>query len=107
MKNYLIANFYENIEFSQDKVIIKKILETAISKEIRICLTKDQLMKEHTAPAPIIVMVLEGKIKFSVASNEYELKKGDTINLDAKIPHSLLGIENSIIKLSLAQSNPK
>lgn len=106
MKNYLIANFYENIEFSQDKVMIKKILETAISKEIRICLTKDQLMKEHTAPAPIIVMVLEGKIKFSVASNEYELKKGDTINLDAKIPHSLLGIENSIIKLSLAQSNP-
>ncbi len=106
MKNYLIANFYENIEFSQDKVMIKKILETAISKEIRICLTKDQLMKEHTAPAPIIVMVLEGKIKFSVASNEYELKKGDTINLDAKIPHSLLGIENSIIRLSLAQSNP-
>lgn len=106
MKNYLIANFYENIEFSQDKVMIKKILETAISKEIRICLTKDQLMKEHTAPAPIIVMVLEGKIKFSVASNEHELKKGDTINLDAKIPHSLLGIENSIIRLSLAQSNP-
>lgn len=106
MKNYLIANFYENIEFSQDKVMIKKILETAISKEIRICLTKDQLMKEHTAPAPIIVMVLEGKIKFSVASNEYELKKGDTINLDAKIPHSLLGIENSIIRLSLAQSTP-
>ena len=106
MKNYLIANFYENIEFSQDKVMIKKILETAISKEIRICLTKDQLMKENTAPAPIIVMVLEGKIKFSVASNEYELKKGDTINLDAKIPHSLLGIENSIIRLSLAQSNP-
>lgn len=106
MKSYLIANFYENIEFSQDKVMIKKILETAISKEIRICLTKDQLMKEHTAPAPIIVMVLEGKIKFSVASNEYELKKGDTINLDAKIPHSLLGIENSIIRLSLAQSNP-
>lgn len=106
MKSYLIANFYENIEFSQDKVMIKKILETAISKEIRICLTKDQLMKEHTAPAPIIVMVLEGKIKFSVASNEYELKKGDTINLDAKIPHSLLGIENSIIRLSLAQSTP-
>lgn len=87
--------------------MIKKILETTVSKEIRICLTKDQSMKEHTAPAPIIVMVLEGKIKFTVANNEYELKKGDTINLDAKIPHSLLGIENSIIRLSLTQTNPK
>lgn len=104
MNNYNITNFYEKIEFSKDKVMIKKILEITISKEIRICLSKDQLMKEHTAPAPIIIMVMDGTIKFNVENEEFILNKGSCINLDAKIPHSLLGLEDSIIRLSLAQT---
>jgi quercetin dioxygenase-like cupin family protein len=104
MNNYSVTNFYEGIEFSKDKVMVKKILETSVSKEIRICLSKNQLMKEHTAPAPIIVMVMDGAIKFNVENKEFILIKGSSINLGAKIPHSLLGLEDSIIRLSLAQT---
>ena len=103
MSNYSVINFYENVVFSKEKVMINKIIETEHSKEIRICLSKDQLMKEHTAPAPIIVMVLAGAIKFSINSSEYLLNKGDVINLNAKISHSLLALEDSIIRLSLVK----
>jgi len=99
------TNFYANLEFSTQKVMITKILETPNSKEIRICLSKGQLMKEHTAPAPIVIMVLEGKINFTVDTTQFYLNKGDIINLEAKVPHSLLAIENSVIRLTLAKED--
>jgi quercetin dioxygenase-like cupin family protein len=104
MGHYSVINFYDNAVFSKEKVMINKMLETENSKEIRICLSKDQLMKEHTAPAPIIVMVLDGVIKFSINSSEYLLNKGDIINLAAKVSHSLLALEDSIVRLSLAKA---
>lgn len=103
MSTYNIVSFCDEIEFSDSKVMIKKILETNISKEIRICLSKNQHMKEHIAPAPIVVMVLDGEIIFNVNNEQHIMKKGSVINLDSKIPHSLLGVEDSIIRLSLSK----
>ena len=97
------VNFFDDLEFSTEKVMIKKMLETDMLKEIRICLSKDQIMKEHIAPAPIVVMVLDGEIMFNVDGESHTMKKGTAINLDSKVPHSLHAKENSVIRLSLSK----
>ena len=55
-----IKSFNENIEYSDKRIVTKVILETSFSKEIRILLKNGQTMKEHKAPYPIIVHILEG-----------------------------------------------
>lgn len=94
----------ESIEFGKD-VKIKKMLETPSSKEIRIIMPKDSIMKEHKAPGDIVVQVLEGKIWFEVEGRREEFKKGDMLALDANIPHSLGGLEDSILRLSLSKND--
>lgn len=65
------------------------ILETSFSKEIRILLKNGQTMKEHKAPFPIRVHILEGTIDFGIKREIKSLKKGDVITLESNISHDL------------------
>lgn len=46
-------------------------------------------MKEHKAPFPIRVHILEGTIDFGIKGEIKSLKKGDVITLESNISHDL------------------
>lgn len=94
----------ESVLFEGD-VKITKMLETKNSKEIRIIMPKNTIMKEHKAPGDIVVQVLKGKIWFDVGAKKEEFKKGDMLALEANVPHSLGGIKDSILRLSLSKND--
>jgi len=98
-----IESFIENLDFNDNKIVTKVLLESSFSKEIRILLKKGQIMKEHKAPFPIIVHVLDGKIDFGVEGNIHLLKKGDIITLTGNVPHDLTALEDSIVRLTLSK----
>lgn len=97
-----IESFNDEVAFS-DKISTKVILETSFSKEIRIVLKRGQIMKEHKAPFPIIVHILEGTIDFGVCGKIKKLKKGAIITLEENVPHDLTAVEDSIVRLSLSK----
>ncbi|WP_320816093.1 cupin domain-containing protein [Flavobacterium sp.] len=97
-----IESFNDDV-FFEDKITTKVILETSFSKEIRILLKRGQIMKEHKAPFPIIVHVLEGKIDFGVLGEIKKLQKGAIISLKENIPHDLTALEDSVVRLSLSK----
>ena len=98
-----IESFNENQNFSDERVVTNVLLESSFSKEIRILLKQGQMMKEHKAPYPIIVHVLEGEIHFGVQGKLHRLKSGDIITLAANIKHDLTALSNSIIRLTLSK----
>lgn len=60
---------------------IEILFETDFTKEIRIAFKKDQVMKEHKTPYPIVVEVFEGAIDFGVREKIHPLKKGALLPL--------------------------
>ncbi|SFN66927.1 hypothetical protein SAMN04487989_102336 [Bizionia echini] len=98
-----IASITKNIVYNPDKPAISILLESNYSKEIRIAMRKTQVMKEHKAPAPIVISIFEGEIEFGVQGQKLYLKKGDLIALDANEPHDLKCLEDCIIRLSLTK----
>ena len=84
---------------------IKVLLETSFSKEIRILFKKGQMMKEHKAPFPIIVHILEGEIAFGVEGNVHDLKKGAMLTLEGNVPHDLTAKADSIVRLTLSKQD--
>jgi quercetin dioxygenase-like cupin family protein len=101
----ITANIYQDTVFNPDKPLIKVLLETDFTKEIRIAMHRGTLMKEHKTAFPIVVEIVEGSIDFDVQGTSHPLKKGDLIALEGGVPHSLKAGENSIIRLTLTKDD--
>lgn len=99
----LASSFYQDIEYNDDKVAVKLILETSFTKEIRILLKKGQEMKEHKTPYPIVIHLLSGEINFGVNGEISKLSKGDILSLAGSIPHNLVANTDSIVRLTLSK----
>ena len=99
------ASIYNEITFKENKPAITVLMETDFTKEIRIAFQEGQLMKEHTAPFPIVVEIVDGSIDFGVDGSVQKLKKGDLISLAGKVPHDLKASEQSIVRLTLSKKD--
>jgi quercetin dioxygenase-like cupin family protein len=96
------ASFYDELHYEAgNKPAVKVMIKNDLAKEIRILFRNNQEMKEHKAPYPIIVQVLEGSIDFGIEGKRHILNKGMMIQLSANIPHNLLALEESMVRLSL------
>lgn len=91
--------------FASQKVQICELVQNAASKEIQIIMPKDALMKEHKAPFAISVQVLSGRIWFEVGGERVEMGALDMVCLDADVAHSLGGLADSVLRLSLAKAD--
>lgn len=100
-----LMSFNDELEFDENRMKTKVLIETSFSKEIRILLKEGQIMKEHKTPFPILVHVLEGKIEFGVAGTRHLLQSGSIISLEGNVPHDLNAKENSIVRLTLSKQD--
>ena len=98
-------NILKNLEFNDNKPNITVLFESSFSKEIRILLKENQIMKEHKTPFPIVVEVFDGNIDFGVNGEIHTLKKGDILTLESNIPHDLKANEDSVIRLTLSRQD--
>lgn len=97
-----LASLVKDLEYNESGPAVKVLLDTEAGKEIRITFRKGQLMKKHQAPFPIVVEIFRGKIQFGVnEEHTFDMEEGDLITLDSKVPHDLLALEDSIVRLSL------
>jgi quercetin dioxygenase-like cupin family protein len=99
------ASFNDELEFDDNRIKTKVLLETSFSKEIRILLKEGQIMKEHKTPFPIVIHVLEGQIELGVNGTMRLLKSGAIIALEGNVPHDLNAKENSIVRLTLSMQD--
>lgn len=100
-----IKSFNEDLVFDENRVKTLVIMETSFSKEIRIAMKSGLIMKEHQAPYPISIHVLEGNIDLGVRGTIHPMTKGAIISLDENIPHDLKAKEDSVIRLTLSKKD--
>ncbi|WP_126972665.1 cupin domain-containing protein [Gynurincola endophyticus] len=96
-----LFSILDDVEYGEHQPVVKTFFSTTEVKEIRIVFRKEQVMKKHIAPHPIVVQVAKGCIDFGVNDSRYLLKEGMLITLEAAVPHDLLAVEDSIVRLSL------
>lgn len=99
------TSFYKDLEFSDESVVIKPMLDSDFGKEIRIAFQDGQVMKEHKTKFPITVMTMRGSIEFGVGEKTVILNEGDVIVLEGNVMHELKALAESVVRLSLHKSD--
>lgn len=99
------ASLTEDLVYNEKKPNISILIETETSKEIRIVFKKGQQMKEHKTPFPIVVEIFKGAIEFGVNGKKQHLNAGKLIALEGGVPHDLIAMEDSIVRLSLTKKD--
>lgn len=100
-----ITSINSELTFDPQRPIIKVLLDTDFTKEIRITMHQGTIMKEHKTHFPIVVHVVEGAISFGVNNQVLELITGDMIALNPSVPHDLKAHKNSVIRLTLSKQD--
>lgn len=96
---------FKSADTSHQNVVIEKVAQTPFSKEICISMAKGGVMREHTAPRPITIMVLNGVVEIASGVESDVLYTGDMVVFEAHVAHSLEAIESSVIRLSLSNED--
>jgi len=73
------------------------LARTATLEVRRLSLTKGRQIPTHHAPGEITVHCLEGRINFTADGAPHELGAGQLLVLAAGVPHSVAGLEDSVV----------
>lgn len=68
---------------------------------IRLVILAGQEISTHKAPGPITVQCLDGRVRFTAHDRTHELDAGKFLYLSSAQPHSLAGIEDSSLLLTI------
>jgi len=66
----------------------------------RLLLARGGELPTHTAPGEITVHCLEGRVAFTADDTTHDLRTGQLIHLAAKVPHSVVGTEPSVVLIT-------
>ncbi|MDR0229370.1 MAG: AraC family ligand binding domain-containing protein [Flavobacteriaceae bacterium] len=100
-----VTNILHNIEYGKEKPAIKVLVNNPSTKEIRIIFRRGQEMKQHQTNYPIVVEIVRGAIDFGTDTTRHQLGQGSLLTLSPNIPHDLIAIDDSIIRLTLHKSD--
>lgn len=77
------------------------LVKTSDLEVIRLVVPAGKEIPTHKAPGPITVQCLEGRVSFTAQGQTQELHAGEFTYLKAAEPHSLKGIEDSSLLVSI------
>lgn len=96
----------ETMRFSDENTIMEELMDTAYSKEIRIAMQRNQVMRDHQSSFPITMQVIEGKIRVSCEFHETVLQENELLSLEAGVKHHIEAEEDSVVRLTLFTCAP-
>ncbi|CAM4003298.1 cupin domain-containing protein [Deinococcus marmoris] len=59
-------------------------------------------LPNHTAPGPISVLVLDGRVAFTSKGERCDLSPHELVTLPARVPHEVMALEDSAILITIA-----
>lgn len=84
-----------------DRPSAHRVLRADGARVILFSFRAGQELLEHTAPVPILVQALEGRLELAADGHVMDLVPGDLAHLCARLPHSVRAVHDSTLMLTM------
>ncbi len=96
-----VADLAALIEVAPDSTVSRTVLKAQGVRVVLFSFDAGQELTEHTAAVPVLVQVLDGKIRVGVAGQYVELEPGGVVHIAARAPHEILAHTPSRMALTM------
>ena len=89
----------KQIQTAEDRPQFRNIFSNANGGAVLVGLKAGQKLDTHTAPAEVMVNVVEGEIEFTMIDRPHIIKAGEFLLMGADVAHSVIARADSKIML--------
>ena len=79
----------QSIDYQENGIVSKKILENKAGGITLFAFDKDQRLSEHTAPFDATIQVLDGMGEITIGGKCHQVATGEMVIMPANIPHAV------------------
>ena len=100
--DYKFGEVYElgnQVGSYDDAVNFRNVFETENGGVALVGFKAGQKLDTHTAPAEVMITVLEGSIDFTMLDRTHTLNAGEFLLMGANVPHSVKAKKNSKVMI--------
>ncbi len=87
------------LDGAMDKVHFKSIFGNANGGVSLLAFKQGQSLDQHTAPAEVMVYVIEGEIEFTMIDKPHVINAGEFLLMGQDVPHSVVAKADSKVLL--------
>lgn len=88
------------VEVANDHVQFRNIFSNDNGGVSLVAFKAGQRLDTHTAPAEVMVCVLEGEIEFTMLDRQHTLRAGEFLLMGENVPHRVLATADSKVMLT-------
>ncbi len=89
------------IEFAKDGIVSKTFLERPEVKMVLFCMSKGQMLSEHTSSMPAAIHTLRGNAIIKLGEEDHEASPGTWIYMPANTVHAITAEDDLVFLLTL------
>lgn len=102
--NEEMDHFRDEATWRQQGHDAKTLVKEQSFRVVLIALKQGATLSEHSAPGPLSIQVVSGRVKVAATERTVELSAGQLLVLESGIPHAVQAVEESQFLLTIAAS---
>jgi quercetin dioxygenase-like cupin family protein len=89
------------IEVAAESTVSRTVLKAQGARIVLFAFDAGQELSEHTAAVPILLQVLDGRLRVGADGEHVELVPGGLVHIGSRVPHEILALEPSRMALTM------
>lgn len=95
------------VTVQEDATVSRTVLTADGARIVLFAFDAGQVLTEHTAAMPVLLQVLDGRLRVTGAGETVELVPGGVVHLDTRVPHTVAAVEPSRLALTMIDSRAR
>jgi quercetin dioxygenase-like cupin family protein len=93
------------IDVAGESTVSRTVLRATGARVVLFAFDAGQELTEHTAAVPILLQVLDGRLRVGADGEHVELLPGGLVHIGERVPHTVLALEPS--RMVLVMLDPR
>jgi quercetin dioxygenase-like cupin family protein len=100
-ESQVITGVHADLPIPRQATTSRALLHNDVVRVVVFAFDTGEQLSEHTAAKPVVVQLLEGRMRFHLDGVDHQLAAGDVVYLAPGAPHALEALEPSRLSLVL------